>query len=189
MIKIEKNLDLWLAADKLNQVGFNKTGLKTVTYIFHKKPTISKFPDESTQILFEVSDDSGSYDRIFSAESLKLENDYKPHKLYILKTKHKESIRTFWLSILGYRKYVLTNHYPIKEREFKQSSVPTSIYGATSLYINNYECASTWFDNVETSKCTTCSKFEYCKQINDKNYLINRKVYLYYIKNNKKTYL
>jgi len=179
-----QNLDLWLAVDKTYEVTSHihtKDGhTKDISFIFYKKPVLAR--DRFGFSVLHESGDGGNFNRIYSAKTLNLLQDYKPHKLYVLKNRYKESIRTFWLTILGYKKYIITDVPPIKRRY--SIKIDNSIIG---LYLNGFKCGRTRF-GPDDSFCKECQLFSYCNNMYIKPAQY-KKIYLYYIKNKQKVYL
>jgi len=175
-----QNLALWLAVDK---TYINSQQVARLN-IFYKKP-IKRFFYQKDYIIYDPSlTINGTSKAMPSAKMLNLEDDYKPYKLYILKKRHKKSIRTFWLAVLGYKKYVLTNIFPIKNKQWSH----TTTHKAVVLYINQHICEALWF-NINNPFCKSCYNYNYCNKIANNNYFFYKKIYLYYIKNDEKVYL
>ena len=174
---------------------------KDTLYIFNKMSEISKeglglfnYHLRNKLIKFD-----GSISKIYSARLLGLEGDYNLYKLHITKKRHKNNIRTFWLAEVGYKKYVLTNIFPIKDHPVEVLSiihddkrkilyVKSTPNGFFNLFINNYSCVRERF--IKSSHiCADCNKFYYCSKLYEKHSLNYIKVYMYFIKNHKRVYL
>jgi len=197
-MKIPK-LDLWIAVDRKFFTINGGKKIKSSSYIFNKRPKKFKNITEHLEVIFDFEDNglAGSYSRIFSAKLLGLENDSKCRKLYVLKKRHKKSIRTFWLGLLGYKKYVLTSMFPIK-LDYKNEE-ESYIYESIRIQedpkqivllhdINNYHCGQDGF-NIYEKHCNNCSKFTYCHNLYLKHSISYEKIYLYFIKNGERVYL
>jgi len=188
-MKIPKNLDLWLAVDKRLVITPLKTEIKDLLFIFYTKPKKTFNVDIYTKIMFDININKGSYDKLFSAKSLGLINDYNPHKLYFLKKRHKKSTRTFWLSLVGYNKYLLTDSYPIKlDNQLTDTIYIQAKNNPMIVYINKSNCSMLEFVMYE-DVCKNCSKYDYCHNLYLKHSISYEKIYLYFIKDNKKVYL
>ena len=193
-------LDLWIAVDRKFFIENGRKKIKNISFIFHKKPKKYKDIDEDIKVMFDFENEEepiGSYSRIFSAKSLGLENDTRARKLYVLKKRHKKSTRTFWLAVVGYKKYVLTGMFPIKMNNIFTSN-GIHIYEKIriqaddkifTLYgINLHDCEISTF-NIKELRCMQCPKFIYCHNLYLKHSISYEKIYLYFIKDNKKVYL
>ena len=187
MINLLPNLDTWLATDN----GYPISGVDTL-FVYYKKP--EKRETAEGHIFFAVQGNTTNYARIFSAKFFNLQKDYSAYKLYVSKNRHKKNIRTFWLTSLGYKKYLITNYVPIKNNNPNKNYnnkffyLKNEYFSGAALLIDKAECGINLY-NRDSEQCRFCPKSSFCKKIQDKHYFYSRKIYFYFIKNNKKIYL
>lgn len=172
-------LNLWLAVDK--DYLYNNNLVHNILFLYRGKPIKRELENS---ICFISEGNERNFGRILSAKLLNLEGDYNPHRLYVLKKRHRKSTRAFWIAKVGYNKYIVTNHFPIKNINDEKPR----FFGKVLLFIDDFKCEPDiyWEDSAH---CKTCSKQDYCAKINEKNQFQFKKIYFYFIKNYKRVFL
>jgi len=180
------DLDLWLAVDIAE-------GQETL-FLMHGKPKKISY-DEDRDIVFDpIMDDFWTYGKMLSPKFLSLKGG-DLYQLGILTKRDVKNARTFWITSIGYRKYLITNSYIAKvTEESEQSSEEKGFISykpnpKTVIFVDKSGCEQRLYSK-KSIHCANCEKVNICKKIDEKSHILKyQKFYMYFIKDGEKVFL